>query len=304
MRYLIILVLFVQLVLTSCTKNLDVDTPSFEVSTEQMTVQAGDSIYFRFGGQPDIIYFYSGQLGNDYSFTTGRVMPVDINLSFNSQLFHDRQTNQLSVWISTDFTGDYTMAGVQAAQWKNITDSFTLAPYNVGSIPAGDANISNMVEDGRPFYIGYRYIVRPLSETVLWSRWQVSNFSISAITPLSSASIANQGSAGWKAVLSPFFETNNRIRINSSNLDMLGNNIDNSQYHEAWLITSALTAQREMDFGPDPSLPVKAAADPMMGQWGFVYTTPGVYTATFVAANANAYDDKKVIRQLQITVTN
>ncbi|CAL1519454.1 DUF5017 domain-containing protein [Chitinophaga sp. MM2321] len=63
-----ITILAVSAMLASCEKELKPKPISFDVATTGNTYHAGDTVFFTLSGNPDIITFYSGQAGADYTF--------------------------------------------------------------------------------------------------------------------------------------------------------------------------------------------------------------------------------------------
>ncbi|MNE97299.1 hypothetical protein D3C80_1956210 [compost metagenome] len=53
--------------------------------------------------------------------------PGKNNLSFSTQVMFGAQKNNLTIVVSTDFNGDYTMEGINKATWTDITKMFELA---------------------------------------------------------------------------------------------------------------------------------------------------------------------------------
>src|SRR5690606_8241489 len=116
------------LLASSCDDPLDVTLPQdFEVTTEKTTYRVGEEIEFKFDGNPNIITFYSGEVGNDYQFREGRVTPPgEVTLSFENRVIYGVQPDQFSILVSTDFSGQRNIDAIKAANWTNITDRFEL----------------------------------------------------------------------------------------------------------------------------------------------------------------------------------
>lgn len=76
-------------------------------------------------------------------------------LSFSSSVQYGTQKENIAILVSSDFNGDYTMEGIKAATWKDVTKKATLAS---GKEPeeSGKVNISKEVSN--PKYVAIRYL--------------------------------------------------------------------------------------------------------------------------------------------------
>jgi hypothetical protein len=87
----------------SCTKRDTISAPVFDVTTASTTYKVGDSIIFKFTGDPQNIVFWSGMPGSIYEyrdrlFTTGNKLLVKFN---TYQQFGIR--NNMTVLVSNNF---------------------------------------------------------------------------------------------------------------------------------------------------------------------------------------------------------
>lgn len=90
------------------------------------------------------------------------------------------QKNQLSVLISTNFSGDYTDKAIRKAKWQNITDRFTLSPVIVtDELLSTSADISDLVQKGKPFHIAFKYETPSQTTEKRYVTWKVRNFQVS-----------------------------------------------------------------------------------------------------------------------------
>lgn len=83
--------------------------------------------------------------------------PAQMNLSFSSQVIFGAQKNNLAIVVSSDFNGEHTMDGIKKASWTDITDQFQLADTKDWK-KSGEADLSKFMVQGKPLYIGLRYI--------------------------------------------------------------------------------------------------------------------------------------------------
>lgn len=304
-------------ILTSCTKEGDVDTPDFDVHVESMEVKVNEEVEFNFSGSPDFINFYSGEWGNDYEFREGRIEESDITLSFESQIINNRtppgtQDDQLSVHVSNNFNGELNIADVEAADWKDITSEFrvaNLSDENSTWIPSGTVNISPHIEEGKPTYIAFKYTVLPRSTHGVAPNFvRVRTFLLESLsTNGEKATLATHSNAGLTPpkdlVRSTSFAAG-RANLQATYINFFGN-ISPSQddvAHSAWAITNPLDIGKTVDFGIDKAISVKTVADVTVKTHIHSYKAPGTYRAVFVVKNANVYGEKIQIKQLEITV--
>ena len=103
------------LALASCEKIEKVEAPVFSVTTEKDTYAAGESVKFFFHGNPDIISCYTGELGNNYDYTDGRIAEPDFLITFDQQHIDGQQLDQFHVLVSKNFDEDYSYEGITAS---------------------------------------------------------------------------------------------------------------------------------------------------------------------------------------------
>jgi len=77
-------------------------------------------------------------------------------LSFNTSVQYGSQSNNLSVLISTDFNGDYSLESIKSATWEDITKKIKLA---TDKIPAesGEIDLAKNLVVGKPLYLAFKY---------------------------------------------------------------------------------------------------------------------------------------------------
>ena len=298
------LALFFAAALASCTKRDSLDTPAFTVKTDKATYKKGDSVIFRFDGEPDIITFWSGERGAEYQFRNRTVMTGGVpNLSFSSRVLYGGQANNFHVMVSTDFSGTYTPAGIQAATWKEISSRFTLATAALNAIgdetQSGVSDISDLVEKGKPLFIAYKYTgTTPVDANDKMRTWRVMSFNLNAKFPDgTSASVANIGSAGWIAVdvLNPV----NFWKISSTLLDFPPNSATDPS--EDWVISKPFNISTEMPVSPDKGLAIKEF-NQRKPEHVYQFAKAGTYKVAFVASNTNAKGMKTVVKELEIKI--
>lgn len=301
----IIRILFSALLLQACSKEIDTETPALDVRMEQSTVKAGEAVRFLINSDANVLSFYSGEVLKDYEYRAGRVVELDsVRLSFSTSLNYGTQKDQFAVFISNDFNGDYTADGIKAATWQNITSLFKLAPGNSNTaIPAGVKNITEYAVDGKPLYIGYRFIVQPQTANGGSKLWTMSAFSVTGHSILGSQVLADHKSAGWHVILQGLHDPGRGAIVQAAQLAFYGNNLNyKDELQEDWVISKALETGAT-DMGPDWGTGIKTLPDPQLESYEYTYEKPGKYIATFVGKNVNSHSEKQVIKQVAITVT-
>lgn len=302
------------LAIVSCDRLEDVDTPVFNVKLEKEIYQIGDSVKFVFDGTPDIISFYSGELGNDYSFSGGRIAEPDYYIQFETQSQNGTQTDQMRILVSKDFNGDYSIDGVHAATWSDITSLFIMAPPNNGSayVASGLGSFNNLLEvnsDTTKLYFAVKQVVLNQNIYGLGNLNRLRYFTISSQYETLNNTIYEHANMGWT-----LFSTSNkqpdRASLENTYTIMMRNSwwVSPEDYYsrdtEDWAVSIEVPIPKVLDMGPDRAMSVKGLNDISVGDFTYIYNNPGVYKVVFKAINANVDSQKEVLRELTVTVTN
>lgn len=195
------------LLMTSCNQIIQVETPTFEVTTTANTYKVGETIKFAItGGTTQIISFYSGETLKDYTLKDGRVMDVKkagAKISFKSSVQIGTQTDQLTILASTNFNGDYSnLSKVKAATWTDITSQFAWGNSST-FLASGALELSTMKIAGKPIYFAFKYITKPQATNGLARSWFIENFSVisdSLLDNTISLNLTDQASAGFRII--------------------------------------------------------------------------------------------------------
>lgn len=290
----------------ACKKGISVEEPLLEITSQTINIKTGDTAVFNIHGSADFISFYSGEILNDYTYIDGRVISAGITeLSFDTYKCCAAQTqqDQLKVVLSTDFNGKYSINDIRQAKWEDITENYDLANAENSWKPAGIADISAKIEEGKPLYIVFKYTARPTSEAGVGKIWKIRNLLLNNKTEIGSTTLANLTNAGWQLLYDENgVDDPSRNFIVSSALSFRANAAPKDNvYHEVWIISKGFYIGKT-DMGPDKAIPVKSYTESWVPVWSHIYKSPGEYTVTFVGVNNNLYDTKKVIKRLQIKV--
>ena len=300
-KYYLILI---SVVLFSCEK-YQLDDPALEVTADKTTIKAGEPITFRFGGSPQMLSFYSGEFLKDYNYTTNSRELKNCYLSFSSATVASiQQINQLAVLVSSDFDGKYAIGNIKAATWVDITNRFVLAK-NTTVTASTEVDIMDLAVAGKPLYLAFRYITRPQTEFLAANDWNITAVLVKSKFDDGEVTLMDYGSGSNFSVFSYGNKQEGRSLVNTTTIQFKGNATAaiKEEYTEDWGISRAIYINPN-DLGTDKATALKLFREAKKESYTYTYANAGTYTATFIAETNNIYGNKKVVRQLNITVTN
>ncbi|WP_423129382.1 DUF5017 domain-containing protein [Gaoshiqia sp. Z1-71] len=310
------------LVMASCEREIEVDMPDFDVTTNSATYQVGEEITFDIkGGDAHIISFYSGETLKDYAFKEGRVVNVSgagATMQFQSSVQSGTQANQLSVMASSDFNGDYSsVETVKAATWTDITTRFLLGT-NATFKASGNVDISDLMVDDEPIFIAFKYVTQPQEINGLARQWFIQSFVVTSIATLDGSvalNLTDQVGAGFRIIDENKENAPARASVTNTRVTLYGNEyyspshpkyVPDSPYNdplsEHWAVSKPINTT-EVDLGPDWATAIKGLSNPEVHVYRYTYTKTGTYKAVFVASNNSIDDEKKIIREITLTIT-
>lgn len=298
----------------ACERIEDPDTIVFEVFAEKEIYKVGDSVRFVFEGNPDIIAFYSGELGNSYEYKDGRIAEPDYLINFETQSQNGAQTDQMRVLVSNDFTGDYSIDGVHAATWSDITSRFTMAPPNNGSayVSSGFGDLEEFLDtekDTIELYFAVKQIVKNQNIHGLGNLNRLRYFTISSVYETLNKKLYEHANFGWTLFSTPNKQPD-RASLENSYTIMMRNSWWTSpeDYYsretEDWAVSIPVKLPRALDLGPDRSISIKGVTDISVKGYTYIYTTPGEYNVVFKAINANIKSQNEITKEITLIVTN
>lgn len=305
-RYL----LFAALIALGCQKQ-EVEAPEFEVSTAKTTYKANENIQFNFSGNPDVISFFSGEIGKRYEMLNRETASGAPKLAFTTVRAQGTQANSLQLMVSTDFQGTTldsatTVSRINAATWTDITSRAALSTG--ASLASGNIDLSDIAAGGKPVFIAFKYNGALGS---IQNKWTISGLTLTntladgtvyTIANLGTAAIANYGvstvfSPGWVGYRTAGgFNWQVGTSLIVTGATSVATSTTNST---SWAISGPIKLNK---VSGDVGLAVKEAST-RVDNYNFTYVTPGDYTATFRAANTNRYGSGDIIKQIKITVT-
>ncbi|PYF70631.1 DUF5017 domain-containing protein [Pedobacter nutrimenti] len=291
--------LVICLLFAACAKDPAPEAPLLEVTLGQAEYSPGQDVKFNLKTASGLITFYSGEVGNDYTFKTGRIVEKgDLSLKFASNVNNGTQQNQFSVLVSTDFKGIPTIEQVKAATWTDVTSRVTLATN--ATFVNTSANLTDLVVDGKPIYIAFRYTTAPQAANGKQRTWTVNNLTLKSNTSIGLVDLGDNSNSGFQLINEGAVDPG-RSSVSTSAIILRGNDVNTEARTVTWAISKGFDAGKA-DKGPDKGLPVKSYLDAEISSYTYRYSKPGTYKATFVAANFTIYGNKEVVKTIDVTV--
>ncbi|MFA6570825.1 MAG: DUF5017 domain-containing protein [Bacteroidota bacterium] len=305
MKKNIIITFFLTFIFFSCEKLEDVEVPKFDVTTERVTYKVGESVNFAFNGDPDLITFYSGEVGNDYEYRKGRHISSSFKAQFDQQMLDGRQDNQMSILLSTDFSGVYNIDQIKAANWIDISDKFKMLKSQETRlfVSTGLKDISELLQDkdSVKLYVAVRQIVKDQTVYGTANLNRIRGFSISAESIVGITPLYNHTSLEWSLISTPNKETG-RASITSTWLEFRGNVTNKTAETEDWAISKQIKFVKNSYVGPDWGVSIKGLSDKRINTYTYSYTKPGIYKVVFISVNMNANDRKETIKEIELNI--
>lgn len=317
-KYKLVIGLFL---LASCSKELELTTPEFDVTTEFATYKKGEPVTFKFTGNPGLISVYTGEFGKDYAFKDGRMADVsDVKLSFNSSVTDEpgtgaKQMGMFSLMVSTDFNGDYSnYSSVQAATWTDITnrlakqEAATTTAITVAT-PAGGLDLTDLRVVGKPLYVAFKYNVREQSKYGIWRTWRFQAVQLTGQTASGTQVLGNMTNSAFRVVQKKP-EVTSRTTATTATLTLIAADAaifpeTKEIATESWVISRAFNNVNKIDFGPDLTIAIQGGTSAVEKKdFTYTFSTAGTYKVYFIASNANSNGQKDVVKQLNVTITD
>lgn len=340
MKLLNILMLAGILMLTACEKSIDEKPVSFDVISTRTNGEASatfkttDTIVYKFSGQPDVVTFYSGTVGQRYEFKdriTAKGVP---QLQFTSIRANGTQNNSLQLMISTDFKGVVaksknnlgvitrdtaaTNANIANAKWTDISSR---AAWSDGAATAsGVIDLSDFLAEGKPVFIAFKYNAAIGS---IQNKWTINTLSLKNVLEdqtvytqanfaSSTQSITNYGvntpGLGWLSVYDESLNTKKYGWVYTSGAGTSGSLVITGATTvaaatvtaEAWAIMGPVDLRK---VSPDAGIAIKEISAQVKSYSSKpAYADEGTYKATFVASNNTVDGSSVAVKQLPITI--
>lgn len=289
--YILVVTLFM---LTACDKK-EVTPLDFDVTVDRTTVNKGDTVTFSVRGNPDQLTFYSDEQGFQYDNKDRTRLNGVPGLRFTSYRQYGYQTNSLSIFISKDFSGDYTKGGIEAATWEDITSRATLSE-GLDNTPSGLIDLSDFSSKGSPvIYLAFRYTG---TGGTTQRAWTIKNLVITnKLEDGSEYPVTTISDAGWAWIRLNPSTSQQRWQITETQLQFVGGN-ETYGSNLGWVITKALDLTKVL---PDKGIALKNMTT-RVDTYQYVYKQEGDYNPVFVASNENIYGVSSGFKRIHIRV--
>ncbi|EOR95274.1 hypothetical protein ADIARSV_1551 [Arcticibacter svalbardensis MN12-7] len=281
---------------------MEVDTPTFEASLESSTFNVGDTVNFKFSGNADYVYFFSGELGKEYTKRT--VFENEVNGSAEFQFTSSvaatgTSTNNINVLVSNDFNSVYDTTNVKKATWVDITDKVTLGTGTT-LVSSGIINLAPYQAADKPIFIAYKYLGQN-NATVTQKTWTIGGFQFR--TKQSDGEVYTNASSFTDGAFAnvEFKGDSARWVINSTTLTHLGLAAGNPDDND-WVISKAINLKTAVGDATGVETIKNLTTGYMPTSFQYVYTTPGTYKCTIASVNASAEGRKDKLKEFTIVI--
>lgn len=309
MKKILFLILIISLN-TACKKLEDVNSPEFSVTTSKTTYKVNEDIEFTFAGEVDVISFYSGEIGNDYGHTNGRVMKSSFLANFESQTIDGTQSNQIGIYLLKNYKSTNSLAGVYAADTINISSKFRLATLadNRVFVSSGSGDISEYLDLTQPttINIAVKQTVRNQNLYGSGNINRVKGFKLLAANELNEVTLFQHTNINQWELFSTPNKMPGRALVEATQLT-LRNGFGAAyvtEHTEDWAVSQPITISPITDMGPDYAVGVKSVADKMPKLYQKAYAKAGKYMVTFKAINQSVKGRTEIIKQIPINIEN
>lgn len=303
--------------LSACTKRLSNGAPDFTVAAEHLSLTAGDTAWFHFTGNPDIITFYSGEAGKRYEYRNrveAEGMPI---VNFSTVRANGTQQNTLRLMVSSNFAGvvrgdtPTTKTNIAAAAWTDITSRASLAVSGSTPVASGNVDLSDLASAGAPIYFAFQYAAAAGSTQ---PKWTITNFTIKNVLPdgtsyvignlnTSTSPYTNYGVTTYSPGFAAYTLQNNfNWAVSTTNLVITGATSAGAAgaASEAWVFIGPVNLRKVT---PDAGQVIKSTSQ-NMGELNFYYPyqVPGDYKATFLGGRVSIDESSLTPHIINLTI--
>ncbi|WP_294080798.1 DUF5017 domain-containing protein [Proteiniphilum sp. UBA5384] len=279
------------------------------VTTSGDPINAGEEQLFAFAGDISRVEFYSGEPGHVYEYKdrTERELEGDVTMSFMARVMNGYEfPMELDAFVSNNFSGEYTYAAVSAADWTSFSDKITFPLTNADG-PAGDGKINNsikitdLMEQGKTFWVGFRYICPDRPPAPRNSRqWRIGFYTLNHELSGETISLSNYNDADWNSQWTFITEGNvesgrapSIVTADGKALNFLGNQTSSYEGFEAWGISNAHDI---FTVDPDEGVTIESPSE----KYSHLYAAVGTYEATFVLHGP--LGTEPIVKKVNVTV--
>lgn len=305
----------------SCEEDIlrDVDE-TFVTLSETNTYRVGEEIRFRLHGNPDYVYFYSGEVGSQYEYRNRTTIEMDDLETCKLVVEYTAVyglAGALDVYASKSFTGlkgddgqaDLaTMQAIQATmdpETKEIPGWDKLPYDEVANTPT--VQEYDITEYADSFCLAFHWNTPACDQT---QRTYRMNLSVKTkfkgydevTTPAGSLGLLSV-SMNSDYITDPYWhdQGNGSVRFLATGYDIImqGVGADVLPYClDSWVVS---TPRPLNNIAPDRGYSVKAFSDDTV-EYGYTYTKPGTYQASFVITNGNYQGQQRKVQHVTINI--
>ncbi len=286
----------VALCFSACTKENEVNTPSFDVTTDKVTYKLGDTVKFKFSGEADYLSMYTGETGSTYIYKDRIRAEGKVTLTINANLRNDNGVKTLSLFLLTDLNPKRDSASVVDAPWIDISNRFNIPILTTGSgVPLGTADITDLTKPNKPIYFAYKFESLN-SVTAVQPRWTITLMNLfNELSDGTKMTVAAVNQMGWKAisVKNPAYAwiTTGGLYTNAP--------AKNSGDTENWAVSGPLYPDA---ITRDYPKAIKDIIAVMPLGYDYIYKTKGTYKVYFVALNSRNGISETITKEVDITI--
>ena len=308
------------LLTVSCEEDLLRDTDEVYVTlSKENTYQVGDEVRFLFHGNPDYVYFYSGEVGSQYEYRDRTTISMEDQETCKLDVEYTALyglAGALDVYASKTFEGlkgndaQADLATMQAIQATMGSDKeipgWERLPYNeVTTTPTTqEYDITDYADS---FCLAFHWNTPAFDQT---QRTYRINLSVKTkfkgydevTTPASSLGFTSV-SMNSDYISDPYYhdQGNGSVRFLATGYDIIRQGVGAGVLPyclDSWVVS---TPRPLNNITPDTGLSVKAFSDDVT-EYGYTYETPGTYQASFMITNGNYQGLNRKIQQMMINI--
>ena len=302
---------------TACHKTLSTGDAAFDVTVGKTTLLTGDTARFGFTGSPDVISFYSGEVGKRYEYRNRTSADGTPLLRFRTIRANGSQASSLSLLVSNNFEGVLTsdtastIGRINNATWTDITAKATLSTGAAAAVSSGNIDLSDFSTQGKPVFIAFKYLGYAGSAQ---NKWTIDSFSVTNVLADGTAYVAANMNAynisytnyGVTSFSPGFFacKVSNAFNwsVGATSLVITGATSAGAATAgaEAWVIMGPLDLKKAT---PDAGIPVKNTSQKASDlKYNYVYTATGEYHAVFSGGKIIVDESQKSTKYFKIIV--
>ena len=284
------------LVFGSCIQDKAPD-PTMGVTTDKSEYKVGETVTFRFDGDPDNIVFYSGEYGHNYADKNNYSRVGTLYFDFTSYVRNGTLARNIEVLVSTDFNGIYDLENIKAATWHTIDAAWSDGSDN---FPSGEFNINELLEEKNGsvnpddnIYIAFHYFDWQDDQRATQNQWIIRSADVSIVSPAGEKSqLADMATFDWTCVPENIDAATTRILFKDLE------NVVPSQSDD-WTVSPAFSIG---GIPADTGVPVKGI-DTDVTEYTYTYTEPGIYTAVFETSSYWYTGGSSYVASIEVKVT-